>query len=71
MNNQHSEIMSVKQLAKYLGVSTVWIYLHYREKIPHFRLGRKLIRFYKTKIDEAIDRGELTRGSFDRTPNAG
>jgi excisionase family DNA binding protein len=58
-----AELMTVKQLAKYLHVSTIWIYNHYRSELPHLRLGKRMIRFRKSEIDTIIKR----RASVDRT----
>jgi len=47
------DLMTVKQLAAYLGVSKIWVYQHYKT-LPHIRLGERMIRFRKKDIDEAL-----------------
>lgn len=49
-----SSILNVKQVAKYLGVGTNWVYDNI-DAIPHFDAGG--YRFVKSQIDEwCIDR---------------
>jgi len=43
------EVMNVKQLAEYIGMSTQWVYEHVKE-LPHEKRGRKLI-FTRIEID--------------------
>jgi len=48
------EVMDIKQLASYLGVSYSWLYKNYEsEGIPHFSLGTNL-RFRRDEVDQWI-----------------
>ena len=47
-------IFDKDQLAKYLNVDVSWIDKNYKEKLPHFHLG-KYPRFKKSKIDKWTD----------------
>lgn len=46
-------IYSVEELAKYLRVSSKWVYAHTYE-LPHFKLGG-LLRFRKKDIDRTVN----------------
>lgn len=47
-----THVLTVKELAAFLGVSTDSIYAMVREKqIPHFRVRRKIL-FHRTSIDD-------------------
>jgi excisionase family DNA binding protein len=51
------ELMTIKDVAKKLGVSENWVYSHLRERkplIPHVRLGGN-IRFREEDIDVWIE----------------
>lgn len=44
------DIMTVKQLVDYIGMSESWIYQHIKD-LPHERRGRKIL-FIKSEIDQ-------------------
>ena len=62
---QQKKIMTIKEVADYLGVHTATIYKYAREgKIPAFKIGSDW-RFTKKHIDQWIDKsmGEDTAGN--------
>ena len=58
-----AEIMTPKELSRYLKMSVITIYKHAREgRIPAFRIGNSW-RFDKRLIDELFFKGSGTRTS--------
>lgn len=62
------EWINAKQCAELLGVSTWTVYEWVKaEKIPHYRVGEKLIRFNRLEVEEWL-KGKRPAGMY---PNRG
>lgn len=56
----NKELMNMKELSNYLGMSIPYIRKLVRElKIPHYRIGTTDIRFDKNEINAWIDKQKI------------
>lgn len=52
---ERADLMTVPELASYLGVGRTVAYRLAREELPSFRLGRKLVRVRRADVDRWLD----------------
>ncbi len=62
------EILNVDEAAEFLGMTKGTLYhLTYKKKIPYYKPGGKLIRFYKSELIKWIEKGRV--GEIDKMQN--
>lgn len=62
-------LWTVDQVAEYLGMTRDWVYREVREeRLPHFKVGARRVRFRKDAIDRYLASRE--RGTRKKVSNA-
>jgi len=65
-------MLTYKQAAEYLGLKKGTLYsMVHRGRIPHLRLGRRLVRFRKEELDAWLDEHAEGPGVGGASPASG